>query len=143
MGGYPPPSDRESGGNTHFKKPFRNLLFSPFRHPHQVALCAERLSHAGRPHILSIRLQQPSLGVVRQIRSENFIAQPLMQIGLCHWKHHLASFHQVTRHPIRASAVDLLSAAIGKAEDPAVLKKPSHDASHANPPAQTLHPWTQ
>ena len=100
--------------------------------------CALKAAPPGRAHILSIRLQQARLHVVRRyaprISSRSRFAAPAR-----HREHHFAALEQIAGHPVRASAVDLRLAAVGKAEDAAVLEKTPHDGTHPNPLAQALH----
>src|ERR1700733_3296509 len=121
----------------------RYLLLGAFSHSHKVVLKAERAAGVGGPQILSVRLQPPLLGIARQVPRQDLLAQPLVQIRLGYRKQDLASFHKISRHPVGASAVDLLLAAVSKTEDPAMLQKPPDDAPHPDPLAPALHPRPQ
>ena len=111
----------------------RYLLLLPLRHPHQVILSAEGFSRSRSAHIVSIRLQDPRFRVVRHISRQNLISQPLVKVGLQDREDYLATLNEVPRHPVRAAAIDLLVAAVGEAEDPAMLQKPPYDAAYSYP----------
>src|SRR6202789_2155315 len=121
----------------------RHLLFRALSYSYEIVLCAERLSRAWRAHILTIRLQDSCLDIIRKVGCQYLFSQPLVQISLLDREDHFASLDEVPGHPVRASAVDLLVASVCEAEDSAMLQKPPDNTAHSYPFAKSFDAGAQ
>src|ERR1700722_4951280 len=105
----------------------------------KMFLCGESAAvrHRARPRIRAMRSKNARLACVRQIRGKNLVADALAMLRVFQRKQHFHAFVKVSRHPVRASQVDIRLSSVFEIENSAVLEKPPDDTSHVNPAADT------
>ena len=88
-------------------------------------------------------MEQAGLDVVGEVGGENLVAQALGERGIVDGEDHLAALEEVARHPVGAAAEDLGLAAVGEAEDAAVLEEAADDGADADVLAEAFDAGAQ
>ena len=94
------------------------------------------------PGVLAVRVELPSLAVIREIQLQ-VLRHARLQLLRFHRKRHFDAAEQIAVHPIGAAAVDFASARVFKIIDARMLEKSPDDRAHPDPVGDPLHPGPQ
>src|SRR5277367_1884385 len=91
-----------------------------------------------RAKVLAVAGKQSRLHCVRQICSENLIAQARAELRILYREDHFAALEEIAWHPVGAAAIEFLRAAICEVKDAAMFEESPHNRAHADILAHAL-----